>query len=133
MSPVLVLDSQGLTALTYLTGRGPAILRASSRMAQRIVVPAVVLAEVLTGKAADAAYWRALKGMTVCSTTLSIAARAGELREQAAAARHKKRDLTIDAIVAATAQEFSPAVIVTGDPADLALLTPGAGVKVLGI
>ncbi|MFT4217051.1 MAG: hypothetical protein QM619_07690 [Micropruina sp.] len=61
------------------------------------------------------------------------AARAGVLREHAEPLRRKKRDLTVDAVVAAVAISLQPAVIVTGDPADLRLLTAGTDVKVVHV
>jgi predicted nucleic acid-binding protein len=44
--------------------------------------------------------------------------------------RRKKRDLTVDAIVAATAVELAPSVVVTADKSDLELLVDGFDVKV---
>jgi len=87
----------------------------------------------MTGAPSDAAYWQVLKKLAVVDTTARIAARAGALREAASAARRKKRDLTVDAIVAATAHEFTPAAIITGDPDDMALLVSGPGITVTAI
>jgi hypothetical protein len=47
--------------------------------------------------------------------------------------RRKKRDLTVDAIVAATAVELAPSVVITGDASDLALLLDGFDVKIAGL
>jgi hypothetical protein len=44
--------------------------------------------------------------------------------------RAVKRDLTVDAIVAATAMELAPSVVLTGDAADLELLVEGFVVRV---
>jgi len=44
--------------------------------------------------------------------------------------RRKKRDLTVDAIVAATAVELAPSVVLTADLAGLDLLVEGFDVKV---
>jgi hypothetical protein len=44
--------------------------------------------------------------------------------------RRKKRDLTVDAIVAATAVELAPSVVITADKSDLELLLVGFDVKV---
>lgn len=42
----------------------------------------------------------------------------------------KKRDPTVDAIVAATAVELAPSVVITGDKTDLGILVDGFDVKV---
>ncbi|MDR2565354.1 MAG: PIN domain-containing protein [Bifidobacteriaceae bacterium] len=131
--PVLVLDSHGFAALARPTDRGARLLAAAELNGQRIAVPAVVLAETISGRAEDAVYWRALKGMTVCDTTARIAARAGELRTAAARARRKKRDLTVDAIVASTAYDLAPAIILTGDPGDMCLLTQARPAKIIPV
>ncbi|MCL2467575.1 MAG: twitching motility protein PilT [Micrococcales bacterium] len=89
---------------------------------QRMVVPAVILAELMTGKPTDAAVWHAVNRLVVMDTDAHIAADAGARREQATATRPKKRDLTIDALVVATAARLAPAVIITGDPNDIRLL-----------
>jgi predicted nucleic acid-binding protein len=99
---------------------------------QRVVVPAVVLAELITGRPADAAIWHAVGRLVIQDITAPIAAAAGRLRERASAARLKKRDLTVDALVAATAASFAPSVLLTGDPADFALLAP-EGVRIVAI
>jgi len=142
----LVLDSEALSAVVRQDRRIQVVLAAARHNDRRPVVPAVVLAEVMTGGSDDAAYWHVVGRLVLADTTPRIAARAGALRERAVAARKKKRDLTVDAIVAATAQEFAPAVIATGDPADMTLLAaevdstpagrpaPGrAGVRVLAV
>ncbi|MDR1808661.1 MAG: type II toxin-antitoxin system VapC family toxin [Propionibacteriaceae bacterium] len=127
-----VLDAEAVSALVRRTPRLQTVLAAALARRSHIVVPAVVLAEVMTGAPSDAAYWQALKRLAVVDTTARIAARAGALREAALAARRQKRDLTVDAIVAATAAEHTPAIVVTGDPADLKLLA-GPGVKIVSV
>ncbi len=62
-----------------------------------------------------------------------LAMRAGALRSRAERTRRKKRDLTVDAIVAATAIEMGPSVVVTSDGQDLELLVAGFDVKVTTI
>jgi predicted nucleic acid-binding protein len=127
-----VLDAEAVSALVRRTARIQTVLDTALTRRSHIIVPAVVLAEVMTGAPSDAAYWQVLKRLAVVDTTARIAARAGALREAAQAVRRKKRDLTIDAIVAATAAEHTPAIVVTGDPADLKLLA-GPGVKVVPV
>ncbi|MFT4218133.1 MAG: PIN domain-containing protein [Micropruina sp.] len=106
-------------------------LAAARRNEQRVVVPAIVLAESITGKPSDARLWRVLGKLPNVDVTSGLAAQAAVLRERAEPLRRKKRDLTVDAVVAAVAVSLQPAVIVTGDPADLRLLTDGSDVKVV--
>ena len=129
----LVLDSEALSGLVRHDRRIQVVLAAARQNDRRPVVPAVVLAEVMTGGPGDAAYWHVVGRLVLTDTTPRIAARAGALRERAAAVRRKKRDLTVDALVAATAHELAPAVVATGDPADMALLAPEPGVRVLAV
>lgn len=65
--------------------------------------------------------------------TPALAMRAGALRSRAERMRRKKRDLTVDAIVAATAIAMGPSVVVTSDGQDLELLVAGFDVKVTTI
>jgi len=131
--PTLILDSEAVVASSRPSPADAVTLAAIRRNQQPMVVPAVVLAEVLTGRPADAPVARFVKSTSVCPISQGIATRAGALRERASAARRKKRDLTVDAIVASTAQEFTPAAIVTGDTVDMALLVTGPGIKVMGV
>lgn len=63
--------------------------------------------------------------------TEEIGYNAGRRRAVAASARRKARDLTVDAVVAATALSFRrPAVALTIDDSDLELLLADTGVKV---
>ena len=59
--------------------------------------------------------------------------RAGALRTRADRARRKKRDLTVDAVVAATAVELAPSVVLTADKPDLELLVEGFDVKISAV
>ncbi|MCL2466746.1 MAG: twitching motility protein PilT [Micrococcales bacterium] len=129
----LVLDSQALRAIVRKDRRIQVILAAARQNDRRTVVPAVVLAEVMTGGPGDAAYWHTVGRLVLTDTTPSIAARAGALRERATAVQKKKRDLTVDAIVTATAQEFAPSIVTTGNPADMTLLAPRPDVRVLAV
>jgi hypothetical protein len=71
--------------------------------------------------------------LSTADLTPRVAARAGALRQRAGLTRAKKRDLTVDAMVAATAEEHTPAVILTGDPADMVLLTADLDVRVIDV
>lgn len=66
--------------------------------------------------------------------TEQIGYRAGRLRAAASNTRRKARDLTVDAVVAATALSLpEPVVVLTSDPADLTRLLEGTSVKVVRI
>jgi hypothetical protein len=131
---VVVLDSQSISALAY----GPSLavldrVKAARNLCAQVVFPTVILAEVLTGKPTDAAIWRIVNTLIPIDLTTDIAATAGRLREQAHSVRRKKRDLTVDAIVAATAIAGAPSLLITGDPADMTLLSHGNDVRIVPI
>jgi len=94
----------------------------------------VTLAEVTDGSSRDIGVRRVAKTLDREDVTEQIGYRAGRLRAAAASARRKPRDLTVDAVVAATALSLrGPVVVLTSDPADLRLLLEGTGVKVESI
>jgi predicted nucleic acid-binding protein len=129
---ILVLDT---AAVSDLIAGGPTVERvaAASADGHRTIIPTVVLAELATGKATDAELWRVLKRIPCEDSTPHSAMRAGALRERAEAVRRKKRDLTVDALVASLAVDFAPAILTTIDTEDMRLLTVGADVKVVPI
>ena len=86
-----------------------------------------------TGAPSDAAIWHVLGKVPTLDLPQGVAMRAGALRARADKARRKKRDLTVDAIVAATAVELAPSVVLTADKSDLELLVDGFHVKVSSI
>jgi predicted nucleic acid-binding protein len=131
--PTLILDSAAFSSISRQEPSGQVILMAALANDQRVVVPTVVLAEVMTGKANDAAHWHTLGRLVVCDATARIAARAGALREHAESVRRKKRDLTVDAIVASTAMEYAPAVILTADVGDMSLLLSSPEIRVVQV
>ena len=130
----LVLDTEALSALSRRTNRTVfsrlQIARQQNTMA---LFPTVILAELLTGRSSDAAIWQVTHGLTAVNTTVQIAAQAGRLRERAENVRKKKRDLTVDAIVASTAISWAPSLLITGDVDDLSLLTEDSDVKVISV
>jgi predicted nucleic acid-binding protein len=69
--------------------------------------------------------------LNVEEITRDIAAAAGALRQRGASARRKKRDLTVDAVVAAVALKYAPSAVVTSDVDDLSLLCSGADIRVI--
>lgn len=81
-------------------------------------IPAPVLTETLTGERADARIHRVIPANdVVLDTTAEIARRAGTLRH-----RSGRSDLTIDAIVVATAANHPGSIVMTSDPDDLKML-----------
>ena len=127
----VVLDAEALAALAQRRLGMAERLEAARRGDHRVVIPAVVIAEVMSGSADDASVWHVLRRVPVIDLDASIAARAGALRVRAE--RRKKRDLTVDAIVAATALRVAPAAVLTGDVHDLDLLFEGEDVRVLSV
>ncbi|MCL2849103.1 MAG: type II toxin-antitoxin system VapC family toxin [Micrococcales bacterium] len=117
-----VLDCEALAAMARRDARTRPVLASLVGKRQRMVVPAVILAELMTGKPTDAAVWHTVNRLVMVDTDAHIAADAGARRDRASGIRPKKRDLTIDALVVATAARFAPAVIITGDPDDIRLL-----------
>jgi predicted nucleic acid-binding protein len=100
---------------------------------QRVVVPASTLTEVMTGRPSDAGVWHVVNRLPVHSIDTTTAAQAGALRERATATRRKKRDLSMDAQVVATAMAYLPATIITSDPDDITALAQGLDISVVAL
>jgi predicted nucleic acid-binding protein len=130
---VLILDSEAVSALVEKRKGMAERLAAAQQGDHRVLVPAVVLAEVATGAPSDAAIWHVLSKIPTLDLPQGVAMRAGALRTRAERVRRKKRDLTVDAIVAATAAELAPSVVLTSDEADLELLVDGFDVKISAV
>lgn len=130
MARVLILDSEAVAALAGKRKGMTERLAAAHQADHRVLIPTVVLAEVATGAPRDAAIWHVLGKIPSVAPPETVAMRAGSLRERADRVRRKKRDLTVDAIVAATAVELAPSVVITADRSDLELLVAGFDVKV---
>lgn len=127
---VLILDSEAVSALAEKRKGMAERLAAAQQADHRVLIPAVVLAEVATGAPTDAAIWHVLGRIPTLDLPEGVAMRAGVLRARAERVRRKKRDLTVDAIVVATAVELAPSVVLTADKADLELLVDGFNVRV---
>ena len=125
----IVLDSAGLSQAAARNPSVHALLTMTAQHGGRILVPAVVLAEVLTGQARDAQVWHTVNRLVVEPVDRHIGAEAGPLRERARS-RRKKRDLTLDALVAAVARQYAPSIVLTCDDTDFALLCDDADVVV---
>lgn len=118
--PLVVLDS----------GAVDQVVR-SRRLRQRLailvadgwdpVIPTVVLAEIVTGRATDAVVNRVVSSIGTIDTSVPVARQAGALRF-AAGRRLGQVPSGIDALVAAHAAEGSRAVVCTSDPGDLSAL-----------
>lgn len=130
MARVLILDSEAVSALAQKRKGMAERLAAAQQADHRVLVPAVVLAEVATGAPTDAAIWHVLGRIPTLDLPEGVAMRAGALRARAERVRRKRRDLTVDAIVAATAVELAPSVVLTADTSDVELLVDGFDVKV---
>ena len=130
---VLILDSEAVSALAEKRKGMAERLAAAQQADHRVLIPAIVLAEVATGAPTDAAIWHVLSKIPTVDLPQSVAMRAGALRTRAERVRRKKRDLTVDAIVAATAIDLAPSVVLTGDSADLELLVDGFDIRVSAI
>ncbi|MGH9155047.1 MAG: type II toxin-antitoxin system VapC family toxin [Acidimicrobiales bacterium] len=83
------------------------------------VIPTVVLAEAITGRAEDAPTNQALNRVGTVDTDQVTARRAGLLRYRAERSAGRQPPGGIDAIVAAHAVEASIGVVFTTDPTDL--------------
>lgn len=130
---VLILDSEAVSALAEKRKGMAERLAAAQQADHRVLIPAVVLAEVATGAPTDAAIWHVLSKIPTVDLPQGVSMRAGALRTRAERVRRKKRDLTVDAIVAATAVELAPSVVITADKSDLELLVDGFDVKVSAV
>jgi predicted nucleic acid-binding protein len=122
----LILDSGGLSSLAAGERRAIAWVYRATQSQMLLGIPAPVLAETLTGQKRDAPVHRVIRAHhTVLDTTESIATMAGGLSYRAA-----RPEMTIDAIVVATAAKFPHSIVLTSDPDDLTLLAsycPEAG------
>ncbi len=116
----LVLDSEGLAKLFAGDPRARAFLGTARERRARVVVSAITLTEVLRGNARDAPVHRVLSRVTVLPVTPDLARRAGQLLGETGMSGHR---CAIDAVVAATALDLTPPVVVlTSDPGDLTAL-----------
>ncbi len=131
----VLLDAEALSALA----RDDRSMQAWATFAKRsdsvIYASCLTLAEVTDGTARDVAVRRAVKAVRLVDVSPEIGYRAGQLRSSAAAeSRSKHRDLTVDAVVAATALTLpTPVVVLTSDPEDLRFLLGGHGVRIEAI
>lgn len=127
----ILLDAEALSALA----RDDRSMQAWAAFARRsdsvIYASSLTLAEVTDGTARDVAVRRAAKAVRLIDVGPEVGYRAGQLRATAAVSRRKHRDLTDDAVVAATALALpTPVVVLTSDTEDLRLLLAGHDVRI---
>ncbi|MFZ2479942.1 MAG: PIN domain-containing protein [Propioniciclava sp.] len=130
----ILLDAEALSALA----RDDRSMQAWATFAKRsdsvVYASCLTLAEVTDGTARDAAVRRAVKAVRLVVVGEDVGYRAGQLRSAAATSRRKHRDLTVDAVVAATALTLpTPVIVLTSDPADLRLLLVDHDVRIEAI
>ena len=128
----VLLDSHALSELAADAAGMRTWAALVKRTRSEMYVSTVTIAEATDGSPRDVKVRRALKSVNApIAPSEPIAFDAGRLRAAAAGARRKSRDLTVDAIVAATALTLRPPVVVlTSDKPDLDLLLAGTGVEV---
>ena len=127
----ILLAAEALSALADDGRQMQAWATVARRTDSTLHTSAVTLAETADGTARDARVRRAAKALRVEEVTEEIGYTAGRLRAGAASSRRKVRDLTVDAVVAATALALhGPVVVLTTDDGDLELLLADTGVKV---
>lgn len=113
----VVLDSHALSAGAQGHARVRAELSLAERLGASIHVSTVTLAEVLRGHARDVRVHTLLSAVDKEAVTPDLGRAAGELLGRS------RRDDTVDAIVAVTAESLArPTRLLTGDPADLSAL-----------
>lgn len=118
----LLLDSEGLSKAASRDERTAAFVKQALLEQGRVVVPAIVLAEVLRGGRRDAGVHRTLTQTQVVDVTAGLARTAGEILGEVGT------DKTVDAVIAAVAADQPGRVLVlTSDPDDLRALTEGRG------
>ena len=134
MTPYLrsiLLDAEPLSLLA----RGSRSMQSWAEVARRtdavLHASTITLTGVADGSARDADVRRVAKAVRLEPVSEAIGYRAGQLRGHGASSRRKKRDMTVDAVVAATALLLpGPVLLLTSDPDDLRLLLGDSGVSV---
>lgn len=127
----ILLDAEALSALARDSRSMHAWATFAKRSDSVIYASCLTLAEITDGTARDAAVRRAVKAVRLVDVDPEIGYRAGQLRAIAAGSRRKPQDLTVDAVVAATALTLPvPVVLLTSDPDDLRLLLVNQDVRI---
>jgi predicted nucleic acid-binding protein len=121
IGPVVVLDA-GVIDQATTNREFRSVLRDLIADGWVPVVPTVVLAEAITGRAEDAPTNQTVNRIGTVDTDEPIARRAGVLRFRAERSGVRRVPGGIDAIVAAHAADAGTAVVFTTDPSDLTRL-----------
>jgi predicted nucleic acid-binding protein len=127
----IVLDSEGLSRAATNDAAITRFLAFASLNRIRVILPTITITELLQDKPSDAAVWYVVNRLFIEDIDRDIAGKAGILRSRAERSRHKKRDLSVDSIIAAIAIRHAPSAVVTSDVADLSTLVSGHNVKVI--
>lgn len=127
----ILLDAQALSALARDDRNMQAWAAFAKRSDSVLYASCLTLAEVTDGSARDVGVLGAAKAVRLVDVSPETAYSAGQLRSAAAGSRRKHRDLTVDAVVAATALTLpTPVVVLTSDTEDLRLLLAGHAVRI---
>lgn len=119
----VLLDAEAISALAAGERRMQAWATVARRTDSTLHASTHTLAEVIDGTSRDAGVRRIAKTLRLEEVTEDIGYRAGRLRASAAPTRRKPRDMTVDAVVAATALALpAPVVVLTSDRGDLRVL-----------
>ncbi len=114
----LILDSGAVFALAANQPRARQFVERALRERTPLIIPAVVLAETTRGSGRDARVNRVVRTVhDITPVTENIAREAGRLLAAA-----NVGNATVDALIAAEAVLHGPAIILTGDPADIIAL-----------
>ncbi len=117
----LVLDSGAVIAWAAGNERARRFVQRAVRDRILVLMPAVVIAETTRGGARDAPVNRLIKAVDEVSVVTEVVAReAGRLLATAPAG-----NVTVDALIVATAAHREPTVILTGDAGDVGRLAAG--------
>ncbi|MFT4163767.1 MAG: hypothetical protein QM650_00820 [Microlunatus sp.] len=128
------MDAEALSALAENDRRMQVWMLVARRTDSVLYASTATFVEVTDGSLRDARVRRAVKALRLREVTEAIGFRAGALRAGAVASRSKPRDLTVDSIVAATALELPPPVVVlTSDVGGLRLLLSDSAIRVESI
>jgi len=119
----ILLDAHALSEYANDTNIFRPWLKMARGSGSEFFASTATLAEVTDGTSRDANIRRVARNVDLVPVSKEIGYDAGRLRARAANLRRKPRDLTVDAIVAATALDIPPPVIVlTSDKPDLELM-----------
>ena len=126
----LILDSGAVFALAAGQPRARQVVERALRERTLLVIPAVVITETTRGTARDARVNRVLSAVQdIAPVTESVAREAGRLLATA-----NVGNATVDALIVAEAVLHGPALILTGDLADIGALAdnqPGVHVSAI--